>query len=178
MRSFLDWITPSLTNHPGGWHTPASLQEEIFSSFTILFVAMCLWIASGSLTTKQFSITKKSLWRSHTLGWGGITEICLYKKHGGRIEFRADPQKLVIDFRIMAFEQLLSEIEDRTHMQSSKSSSQKFILPSPDEPCLSECGPEPDLPNSHIPRIRTWVGERDAEKRRTAISTIWQTYIP
>ena len=136
IRSVSDWFTALLTNHLGGWHMQASRQDEIFAAFTILYVAMCLWIASGSLTTKQFSITKKSLWRSHTLGWGEITEICLYKKVGGRIEFRADPQKLVIDFRIMVFEQLLREIEDRTHMQSSKSSSQKVILPSPDEPLL------------------------------------------
>ena len=156
----------------------ASCQDEIFAAFTIRFVAMCLWIASGSLPTKQFSITKESLWRSHTFYWGDITEIRLYKKEGRPIEFRAASQKLVIEFCITALEQRLREIEDRTHMQSSKSSSQKVILPSPDEPGLSECGPEPDLPNSHIPRIRTWVGERDAEKRRTAISTIWQTYIP
>jgi hypothetical protein len=82
----------------------ASRQDEIFAAFTILSVAMCLWIASGSLTTKQFRITKKSLWRSQTLGWGDITEIRLYKKQAGTIEFRADSQKLVIDFHITAFE--------------------------------------------------------------------------
>jgi hypothetical protein len=102
-------------------HTPPSRQDEIFAAFTILFVAMCLWIASGSLTSNQFGITKKGLWRSHTFGWGDITEIRLHKKQGGAIELRADSQKLVIDFRIIAFEHLLREIEDRTHLQSSKS---------------------------------------------------------
>jgi hypothetical protein len=79
-----------LTYEPSGWMAyPASRQDEIFAAFTILCVAMCLWIASESLTTKQFGITKKGLGLSHTLGWGDITEIRLHKKQGGAIKSRA-----------------------------------------------------------------------------------------
>ena len=102
-----------------GWHTPPSLQDEIFAALTIWFVAMGWWIACGSVTTNQSGITKRGFWRSRTFSWGEITEIRIHKKQGGAIELRAGSQKLVIDFRVIAFEHLLHEIEDRTHLQSS-----------------------------------------------------------
>ena len=102
-----------------GWHTPPSPQDEIFAAITILFVAMGWWIASGSVTTNPSGITKRGFWRSRTLSWGDITDIRLHKKQGGAIELRAGSRKLVIDSRIVAFEQLLREIEDRAHLRSS-----------------------------------------------------------
>ena len=115
---------------------------------------MCLWIASGSLTSNQLAITKKGLWRSHTLGWSDITEIRLHEKQSGAIELRADSHKLVIDFRTIAFEHLLCEIEDCTHLQSSRSSSQKVILPSPVKSAYRNVAREPNWPNSYIPVAR------------------------
>jgi len=66
-----------------------------------------LWLASGSVITDRSAITRKALWRSRTVHWSKITEIRLHKKGGGGIELRAGSEKLVIDFRIVAFEHLL-----------------------------------------------------------------------
>jgi hypothetical protein len=39
---------------------------------------------------------------------------------------------------------------------------------------FSECGTQLTLSSF----LGSWVGERDAEKRRTPISTMWETYTP
>ena len=106
-----------------GWHTPPSRQDEIFAGISILFVANGWWLASGSVTTNQSGITRKGFWHSRTFSWGDITEIRVHKKQGGAIELRAGSQKLVVDFRVIAFEHLLREIEDRTHLHSYNASS-------------------------------------------------------
>jgi hypothetical protein len=79
------------------------------------FALLAFWLAiSGSVTTDQNSITKKGLWRSHSFRWGDITEIRLHNKQGEAIELRAGSQKLMIDSRFVAFQHLLTEIEDHT----------------------------------------------------------------
>jgi len=111
--SFSAWDWIDRRSRPGG----------VLIAITLIFLAIGIWIASGSVTTNQSGITKRGLLGSRTLSWGNITEIRLHKKQGGAIELRAGPQKLIIDSRVIAFEHLLSEIEEYTSLQSSKISS-------------------------------------------------------
>jgi hypothetical protein len=113
------WIILSLWQ----WVDRRSRPDAVLITMTLIFATVGIWIASGSVITNQRGITKKSLLRSRSFAWGNITEIRLHKKQGGAIELRAGSQRLVIDFRIIAFEHLLREIEDRTHLQSSNASS-------------------------------------------------------
>jgi hypothetical protein len=105
------------------WLDRRSRPDGTLIALTLIFVAIGIWISRGSVTTNQTGVTKKGLMRSRTFTWGEITEIRLHQKQGGAIELRAGSQKLVIDFRVIAFEHLLHEIEDRTHLQSSEVSS-------------------------------------------------------
>ncbi|MGB9242229.1 MAG: hypothetical protein WCC03_02670 [Candidatus Acidiferrales bacterium] len=94
-----------------------SRPNGVLIGITVVFVAACLSITTGSVTTDQAGITKKGLWRNYSLQWKAITEIRLHKKQGGAIELRATAQKLVIDSRLNAFQHLLNEIEDRTRIR-------------------------------------------------------------
>ena len=94
-----------------------SRPSEVLIGIAVAFVAACVWIAIGSVTTDQSGITKKGLWRNFSLQWNEITEIRLHQKQRGAIELRAGAQKLVVDSRLNAFQHLLSEIEDRTKIR-------------------------------------------------------------
>ncbi|MFY9732803.1 MAG: hypothetical protein WB723_00680 [Candidatus Acidiferrales bacterium] len=99
------------------WRDSHSRPNGMLIGITLAFVAAGLSIATGSVTTDQAGITKKGLWRNYSLQWKEITEIRLHKKQGGAIELRASAQKLVIDARLNAFQNLLNEIEDRTQIR-------------------------------------------------------------
>lgn len=95
-----------------------SRPDTILIVMTSLFIVIAIWLSMGSALTDRSGITKKGLWGSRTLAWSDITEIRLHKKQGGAIELRAGSRKLIVDFRVIAFEHLLHEIEQRTHLQS------------------------------------------------------------
>ena len=84
---------------------------------TIVFFLLGVWLASGSVSTTQTSITKRVLWRSLCFRWDQVTEVRLHKRDGGAIELRAGPRKLIVDSRFVASEHLLSEIRSRTQLQ-------------------------------------------------------------
>jgi hypothetical protein len=98
------------------WHDLHSRPDGLLIAITVAFVAIGLWLASGSVSTNRVGITKRVLWGSRSFQWGDITEIRLHEKQGGAIELRAGPQKLVIDSRFVAFEHLLKEIKDHTQL--------------------------------------------------------------
>lgn len=82
-----------------------------------VFVIGGLWLGIGSVSTDEVGITKRFLWKERSFRWNDISEIRFHKKKGA-IELRAGSKKLVIDYRIVAFEHLLREIEERTQVQS------------------------------------------------------------
>ena len=91
--------------------------EWEMAATAIVFFVLGVWLASGSVSTTQTSITKRVLWRSLSFRWDQITEVRLHKKDGGAIELRAGPRKLIVDSRFVAFEHLLNEIRSRTRLQ-------------------------------------------------------------
>jgi hypothetical protein len=109
------WVVVSVWSS----HDLHSRPDGALIAITVTFIAIGLWLASGSVTTNQTGITKTVLWCSRSFRWGDITEIRLHRKQGGAIELRAGPQKLVVDSRFVAFQHLLSEIEDRTKLHPS-----------------------------------------------------------
>jgi hypothetical protein len=107
------WIIVSIWS----WHDRHSRPDGVLIGITVAFLAVGLWIASGSVITNQTGITKRVLWRSLSLAWKDITEVRLHNRQGGAIELRAGPKKLVIDSRFIGFQHLLNEIEDRTQLR-------------------------------------------------------------
>jgi hypothetical protein len=103
------------------WWDRHSRPDGVLIGLTVAFVAAGTWLAIGSVITDQNGITKKWLWYSRSLQWKQITEIRLHPKQGGAIELRAGTRKLVIDFRLNAFQYLLKEIRSRTQMQPTGS---------------------------------------------------------
>ena len=85
-----------------------------------IFFLLGLWLASGSVSTTQTSITKRILWRSLSFRWDQVTEVRLHKRDGGAIELRAGTRKLIVDSRFVAFEHLLNEIQNRTQLQLTR----------------------------------------------------------
>jgi hypothetical protein len=81
------------------------------------FIAIGVWIASGSVSTDETGITKRGLWSPRTFQWKDITEIRFHKRDGGAIELRSAAQKIIIDTRFEAFQYLLNEIENHTQLQ-------------------------------------------------------------
>lgn len=107
------WVAVSIWS----WRDLHSRPDGVLIAITLAFVSVGLWVASGSVTTNQTGITKRSLWHSRYFQWKDITEIRLHKKQGGAIELRSGSQKLIIDSRFDAFQHLLNEIQDRTQLQ-------------------------------------------------------------
>ena len=99
------------------WRDQHSRPDGVLITITVLFVTGGLWLASGSISTNQSGITKRSLWRSCSFQWKEITEIRLHKKQGGAIELRSGTRKLIIDSRFNAFQHLLDDIEARSQLQ-------------------------------------------------------------
>ena len=104
------------------WHELHSRPDGVLIAITLTFVTIGLWLATGSVSTDQTGITKRALGHPRSFLWRDITEIRLHERQGGAIELRAGPQKLVIDSRFVAFQHLLTEIEDRTHLRPSGAS--------------------------------------------------------
>jgi hypothetical protein len=98
------------------WSEQPSRPDGVLIGITISFVGAGLWLASGSVTTNQLGITKKGLWKSDSLQWKDITHVRLQKKQGGAIELCSGARKVIVDSRFDAYQHLLREIEDRTHI--------------------------------------------------------------
>ena len=90
------------------------------AAIAVIFFLLGLWLASGSVSTTQTSITKRILWRSLSFRWDQVTEVRLHKRDGGAIELRAGARKLIVDSRFVAFEHLLNEIQTRTQLRPVK----------------------------------------------------------
>ena len=102
-----------------GWSSLPANRHGAAVVVTMLFVLDGLWLATGSVTTDHEGITKRGLWGSRSLAWSEIAEIRVHQNQRGTIELRARSQQLRIDHRINAFQHLLNEIENRTHLRSS-----------------------------------------------------------
>ena len=103
------------------WWDRHSRPDGILIAMAIAFVITGVYLAIGSVITDQNGITKKWLWYSRSFQWKQITEIRLHNKQGGAIELRSGTKKLVIDFRLNAFQHLLNEIISRTQMEPTGS---------------------------------------------------------
>jgi hypothetical protein len=106
------WVALSIWS----WHD-LSRPNGVLIAIAFVFVSLGLGLATGSVTTDQTGITKRTLWSSRSLQWKSITEIRLHKSHGGAIELRSGSQKLVIDSRFDAIRHLANEIENHTQLQ-------------------------------------------------------------
>jgi hypothetical protein len=105
--ALLIWIWRDLHSRPG----PVEIE------IAVLFVAVGVWLANGSVSTNDTGITKRSLWSSSSFQWKEITEVRLHKRDGGAIEVRSDVRKIVIDTRFEASQYLLNEIKIHTQIE-------------------------------------------------------------
>jgi hypothetical protein len=105
----------------GSWLDLRSLDRvTITASFmAALGLPICLSLATGSITTNQVGITRKGLWHSRSFRWGEVTQLKLHTKHGGAVELRTRSAKMIVDFRIVAFQHLLDEIKNQTGLTAS-----------------------------------------------------------
>jgi hypothetical protein len=105
--ALLIWFGRDLHSRPG--------PVEI--SIAVLFLAVGIWLANGSVSTNDTGITKRSLWSYRSFQWKDITEIRLHKRDGGAIEVRSGTRKIIIDTRFEAIQYLLNEIESHTQIE-------------------------------------------------------------
>ena len=83
-----------------GHNTEHYHVEWEMAATAIVFFVLGVWLASGSVSTTQTSITKRVLWRSLSFRWDQITEVRLHKKDGGAIELRGRSTKANCRFPI------------------------------------------------------------------------------
>jgi len=98
------------------WHD-LHRPDRVMIAIAGVFAAMGLWLATGLVTTDRAGITKKNIWRTQHFSWTEVTEIRIHKSQGGAIELRSGSRKLVVDFRFVAFDHLVSEIVEQTHLK-------------------------------------------------------------
>jgi hypothetical protein len=103
------------------WHD-LHRPDRVMIAISATFVAIGLWLASGSVITSETGITKKVLWHRQSFRWSDITALRLHTKQGGAIELRAGSRKLVIDSRFDAFQHLRGDIENKTQLHSIEAS--------------------------------------------------------
>jgi hypothetical protein len=103
------------------WQVRHSRPEGVLIGLAVASVALGIWLAIGSAITDQNGIPKKWLWYSRSFQWKQITEIRLHTRQGGAIELRSGTEKLVLDFRLNAFQHLLNDIIAHTQLQPTRS---------------------------------------------------------
>lgn len=85
----------------------------------LVFVPVVLvgvWLATGSVTTDDTGLTKKTFWLAQSVSWNEITAIRFYPKQQ-YIQVRANSRELTVDLRFVAVKQLLDEIVKRTKIE-------------------------------------------------------------
>jgi len=90
--------------------------NPVLGTIAIASILGATAIGSGSVTTNETGILKKTLWRKTSFQWPEITHVLLHRKRGLAVELRGGDKKLVVDSRFNGFQNLLKEIEDRTHL--------------------------------------------------------------
>ncbi len=82
----------------------------------VALIFLGLGIATGSVTTDENGITKKTFGLSRSVRWEEITEIRFYTEQS-YLEVFASPRKISIDLRFVAIQNLLDQIVARTKLQ-------------------------------------------------------------
>lgn len=99
------------------WRDSHVKPDTLWMILMVVFIAMAFWMASGSVTTDQAGIAKRTLWSSRTFKWEEVTDIRFDKRDIGAIEIRSGSRKIVIDTRFEAFQYLVGEVENHTQLQ-------------------------------------------------------------
>lgn len=83
------------------------------------FGLLGIWVATGLVITNDREITKKGFFVSRSIAWERISGVCLYERQR-YIEVRAENEKLSIDRRFVAHQDLLDEIHRHSPVQLEK----------------------------------------------------------
>jgi hypothetical protein len=83
---------------------------------SIGFVLLGTWLATGSVTTNDRGIAKKAFFVSRSIDWDRISGVRFYERQR-YIEVVASDEKLSIDLRFVAQQDLLDQILRHSQIQ-------------------------------------------------------------